>query len=234
MKAGRASSARLALETVEVEPGTEADAAVVLMHGLGADGHDFEPVARELALDPASAVRFVFPHAPLRSVTINRGMRMRAWYDIASLDGQHEDEQGIAESAAAVRELVARERDRGVEAERIVLAGFSQGGALALYAALREPARLGGVIALSTYLPLAGKVASEAHPANAAVAVFMAHGMHDPVVPFALGERSRDALLARGYDVEWHAYPMGHSVCAEEIQDLRAWLARALPPRAQR
>jgi phospholipase/carboxylesterase len=218
-----------ALETVEITPAAAADAAVVLLHGLGADGHDFEPVAHELALGPA--VRWVFPHAPFRAVTLNRGFRMRAWYDVASLDGSVEDEAGIAESARAIRGLIARERERGITAERIVLAGFSQGGALALYTALREPERLAGVVALSSYLPLAARLEQEAHPANAAVPVFMAHGSQDPVLPFALGQRSKDLLRARGYAVDWHAYPMAHSVCEQEIAALRDWLSRVLPPR---
>ncbi len=221
----------MTLETVEVEPQRPADAAVLLLHGLGADGHDFEPVARQVGLGPRHALRWVFPHAPVRPVTINRGFRMRAWYDIASLDGRAEDETGIGESAAAVRALLEREKQRGVPADRIVLAGFSQGGALALHTGLREPARLAGLIALSCYLPLASKLAQQAHPANAAIPIFMAHGSYDPVVPFAFGERSRDALRARGYDVEWHAYPMPHSVCPEEIAELRDWLLRVLPPR---
>jgi len=221
-----------ALETVEIEPAAPADAAILLMHGLGADGHDFEPVAREIGLGPAPAVRWVFPHAPLRSVTINRGFRMRAWYDIASLDGSVEDEEGIAESARAIHGLVERERERGIAADRVVIAGFSQGGALALHTALREPSRLAGVVVLSSYLPLAARLDREAHPANAAVPVFMAHGSHDPVLPFALGQRSRDFLRARGYQVDWHEYPIGHSLSAEEIDALRDWLSRVLPPRS--
>jgi phospholipase/carboxylesterase len=218
------------LETVEVEPGTTADAAVVLLHGLGADGHDFEPVASELDLGPGRPVRWVFPHAPVRPVTVNGGYRMRAWYDILGFDrGAGEDEDGIRESASAVRALVEREKRRGVAADRIVLAGFSQGGALALHTALREPERLAGVMALSSYLPLAARLATEAHPANAATPVFMAHGTWDNVLPLALGERSRDLLLARGCDVEWHTYPIPHSVCAEEIAQMREWLLRVLP-----
>lgn len=221
------------LETVEVEPGTAADAAVVLMHGLGADGHDFEPVASELSLGPGRAVRWVFPHAPVRPVTINRGSRMRAWYDILGFDrGAGEDAEGIRASAASIGALVEREKQRGIPADRIVLAGFSQGGALALHTGLRQPERLAGVMALSTYLPLATTLPSEAHPANAATGVFMAHGTWDNVVPLALGERSRDLLRERGYDVEWHTYPIPHSVCAEEIAQMRDWLLRVLPARA--
>ncbi len=219
----------LSLETVEVEPRLAADAAIVLLHGLGADGHDFESIVPDL--DLPGAVRFVFPHAPVRPVTVNGGYRMRAWYDILALDGRAgEDEGGIRESAAAVHALVQREIQRGVAAERIVLAGFSQGGALALHTALREPSRLGGAVALSSYLPLASALPAEAHPANAALPIFMAHGSRDELLPLALGERSRDALRARGYDVEWHAYPMPHGLCAEEVARLRDWLIRALPP----
>jgi phospholipase/carboxylesterase len=220
------------LETVEVEPRAAADAAVVLLHGLGADGHDFESLVPELRLPASPSVRWVFPHAPVRPVTINGGYRMRAWYDIVAIDRRvPEDEAGIRESAEAIGALVRRERERGVPAERIVLAGFSQGGAMALFTALRWPERLGGVVALSCYLPLGAALAAEAHPANAAVPVFMAHGTMDPVVPMALGEGGRDLLRSRGYDVEWHEYPMPHSVCAPEVGDLRAWLLQTLPPR---
>jgi phospholipase/carboxylesterase len=215
------------LETVVVEPGGRARASIVLMHGLGADGHDFEPVVPEVGLP---GLRWVFPHAPVRRVTINGGYPMRAWYDIVSLDRRSpEDEDGLAASTSGVRALVEEEKERGIPAERIILAGFSQGGAVALHTALRHPERLGGVIALSTYLPLALRLAEYAHPANAAAPIFMAHGLYDGIVPPALGEGSRDALLARGYDVEWHTYPVPHSVCAEEIADVRAWLVRALP-----
>jgi phospholipase/carboxylesterase len=222
----------LRLDTVEVEPRTTADAAVVLMHGLGADGHDFESLVPELSLPASASVRWVFPHAPVRPVTINGGVRMRAWFDVVALDrSAPEDEAGIRESGQAIGALVRRERERGVAADRIVLAGFSQGGAMALFAALRWPERLAGVVALSTYLPLAATLPAEAHPANAGVPVFVAHGTFDPIVPPTLGERSRDLLRERGHDVEWHAYPMPHSVCADEVQDLRAFLLRALPAR---
>jgi len=223
----------LLLETVEVGPGAEADAVVLLMHGLGADGHDFESLVPELRLPASPSVRWVFPHAPVRPVTINGGSRMRAWYDIVALDrGAPEDEAGIRESAAAIGALVRRERERGIPADRVVLAGFSQGGAMALFAALRWPERLAGVVALSTYMPLAATLPGEAHPANAGVPVFMAHGTFDPIVPPALGERSRDLLREVGHDVEWHSYPMPHSVCAEEVEDLREFLLRRLPARA--
>ena len=222
----------LPLETVEVEPAKPADAAVILMHGLGADGHDFESLVPELSLPAPAAVRWVFPHAPVRPVTINGGYRMRAWYDIVAIDrSAPEDEAGIRSTCGGIRDLVRRERERGVAADRIVLAGFSQGGAMALFTALREPERLGGVLALSCYLPLSSTLAQEAHPANAAVPVFMGHGQFDPLVPMALGEGSRDLLRSRGYEVDWRTYPMAHGVSAEEIRDVRDWLLGVIPLR---
>ena len=223
----------LSLETVEIEPRTTAaDAAVVLMHGLGADGHDFESLVPELRLPASPSVRWVFPNAPVQPVTINGGHRMRAWFDIAALDRRAtEDDHGIRRSAEAIGALVRRERERGIPADRIALAGFSQGGAMALFTALRWPERLGGVVGLSCYLPLAATLPAEAHPANAALPVFLAHGSLDPIVPPSLGEGSRDLLRSRGYDVEWHTYPMPHSVCAPEIDALRGWLLRAVPAR---
>jgi phospholipase/carboxylesterase len=201
---------------------------VVWLHGLGADGHDFEPIVPELGLK--FAARFVFPHAPVRPVTINGGMAMRAWYDILGFDrNAAEDAAGIRASAAAVTELIDNEIERGTPAERIVLAGFSQGGAIALQTALREPRRLGGVMALSTYLPLAGSLPAERSAANAGLPIFMAHGTADNVLPLALGESSRRVLEASGYRVEWHAYAMAHSVCLEEIGAIGAWLAARVP-----
>jgi phospholipase/carboxylesterase len=218
------------LGTVEVEPDLPADAAVILMHGLGADGHDFESLVPDLRLPRLPAIRWVFPHAPHRAVTINGGYGMRAWYDIESLDHHAgQDEAGIRESAGAVRALVQRERERRIAAHRIVLAGFSQGGAMALFAGLRQPERLAGILALSSYLPLSSTLAAEAHPANASVPIFMAHGTFDPVVPMPLGEGSRDLLRSRGYDVDWHTYPMPHRVSGEEVADIRDWLLRVLP-----
>ncbi len=219
-------------ETVEIEPRSRADAAVVLLHGLGADGHDFESLVPELRLPPEPAIRWVFPHAPVRPVTLNGGYRMRAWYDILGLDrGAAQDERGIRESLETAGALVRRENERGVPSDRVVLAGFSQGGAIALYAGLRHLQRLAGILALSTYLPLEGSLDAQAHPANAAVPVFMAHGRFDQVVPLALGQGSRDFLAGRGYDVDWRTYPMAHGLCPEEIGDIRAWLLRVLPPR---
>jgi phospholipase/carboxylesterase len=220
------------LPAVEIEPERPADSAVILMHGLGADGHDFETLVFELRLPAASAIRWVFPHAPIRPVTLNGGLPMRAWYDIIGLDRRsEEDEAGVRESAGGISALVQRERERGIPSDRIVLAGFSQGGAMALFTALRHPEPLAGVLALSTYVPLAHTLETEAHPANASVPVFMAHGTLDPIVPPALGEGARDLLRARGYEVDWHTYPMPHSVCADEVVDVREWLLRVLPPR---
>jgi len=219
----------LPLETVELEPSSTAQAAVVWMHGLGADGHDFESLVPELQLPPSLAVRFVFPHAPVRPVTINGGHRMRAWYDVAGFDRRAaQDERGIRESAEAIGALVARERERGIAASRILVAGFSQGGAMALFTALRWPERLGAILALSTYLPLADTLRDELHPANAGVPIFMAHGQLDAVLPQSLGEASRDALRVLGCTVDWHSYPMPHSVCLEEIADLRRFLLSVL------
>lgn len=220
------------LDAVEIETGPAPRASVIWMHGLGADGHDFEPIVPELSL-PKGPIRFIFPHAPHRPVTINGGMRMPAWYDILepTLDpaSRREDAQGIRGSQAQVEALVARERERGVPDSRIVLAGFSQGGAIALHTGLRHPARLAGIMALSTYLPLQSTLAAEASPANRDVPVFMAHGLVDPVVVPVRATASRDLLLGAGYGVQWHEYPMPHAVCAEEIADIGAWLRRVLP-----
>jgi phospholipase/carboxylesterase len=217
------------LETLEVETGARPTAAVIWLHGLGADGHDFEPIVRELDLPDALAVRFVFPHAPMQAVTINGGAVMRAWYDIYNRDGaRREDDAGVRRSQASVEALIQREKSRGVPASRLVLAGFSQGGAIALQTGLRHPERLAGIMALSTYLPLASTLAAEASGANRDVPIFMAHGQHDPLIPIERAMISRDALRKAGYDVEWHEYPMEHSVCYEEIGDIGAWLRRTL------
>lgn len=215
------------LPHVELATGPEPAGTVIWLHGLGADGWDFVPIVRELPLPETLALRFIFPHAPERPVTINNGFVMRAWYDIAMNDiARLPDERGIRESQAAVERLIARERDRGIESARIVLAGFSQGGAIALQAGLRHADRLGGIAALSTYLALEESLDQEASAANRATPIFMAHGTQDPIVPIALAEASAAALKRRGYEVEWEAWPMPHSVCAEEIQSLADFLAR--------
>ena len=220
------------LESIEIETGDKPAAAVIWMHGLGADGNDFVPIVHELDLTGAPAIRFVFPHAPMQPVSINNGYVMRAWYDIkwGDLEGKSKqaDEAGVRTSQAAVEALIDRELQRGIAAEAIVLAGFSQGGAIALQTGLRYANRLGGVMALSTYLPLAESFVHERGDANAKVPVFMAHGTQDGVVPYAMGLRSRDILVQHGYDVEWREYPMQHSVCMEEIGDIAAWLRKVL------
>lgn len=218
------------LEAVEQQTGAAPQWCVLWLHGLGADGNDFAPIVPQLVRPGWPALRFVFPHAPLRQVTINGGMRMRAWYDIRSLSiDQRADEQGVRESIAQVEALIAREGERGIPPSRVILAGFSQGGAIALSTALRREQALAGVMALSTYLPLAAQTPSEATAGGRATPVFMAHGLHDPVVTLDLGERSRDALRAMAVPVEWHTYPMPHAVCPDEINDIRHWLDQRLP-----
>lgn len=211
-------------EAVEIESGAgEPHGSVVWLHGLGADGHDFEPVVPELRLPADLNLRFVFPHAPVRPVTLNGGMAMRAWYDILTLDRDGPaDEAGIRASAALLDDLVALERERGVAAEKIVVAGFSQGGAIALHAGLRAQQPLAGIMALSTYLPLRSSFEHEVAVSD--LPIFMAHGTLDPVLPMALGRESADFLVASGCNLEWRDYPMAHSVCAEEIADIRTWL----------
>jgi phospholipase/carboxylesterase len=217
------------LETIETETGPNPTATVIVLHGLGADGNDFVPVASELDLAAVGPVRFVFPHAPVMPVTINNGYRMRAWYDILGTDlVRREDENGLRASLAAVEAVLAREKERGIPAHRIVLAGFSQGCAMALLTGLRHRERLAGIVGMSGYLPLAATTAAERADANATTPVFLAHGTHDNVVPLARGKASADALRALGYPVDWHEYPMAHSVCMEEIQDLNAWLLKVL------
>jgi phospholipase/carboxylesterase len=214
---------------VTLEPPRTANAAVIWLHGLGADGYDFVPIVEELRLPSSLAVRFVFPHARARPVTINNGFVMRAWYDIKGLNREGgEDEEGIRESADVVRDCIEREAARGVPASRIVLAGFSQGGAIALQAGLRHANTLAGVMALSTYLPLRASVAQEASAANKATPILMCHGAQDGVVPIQMGEVSRDMLSGLGYSIEWRTYPMQHSVCAEEINDISRWLQSRL------
>lgn len=216
------------LPAVEINPTDVPNATVIWLHGLGADGHDFEPVVEVLSLGELG-VRFVLPHAPRLPVTINGGHVMPAWYDIYSAEfARREDEAGTRASARAIAALIEREVLAGIPAARIVLAGFSQGGAIALHAALRFPHRLAGVMALSTYLPLADTLAAEAASANAALPIFMAHGTHDPVIPLALAEMSRERLRLAGYKVEWHDYPMPHTVAMDEIGDIRRWLLGVL------
>ena len=214
------------MDAIELETGRNPDAAVIWLHGLGADGHDFEPILPELAL--ARPVRFIFPHAPVRPVTINAGMRMRAWYDIFQLGGGAEDEAGVRASQRLVEALIAREESRGIAPAKIVLAGFSQGGAVALQTALRHPERLAGILALSTYLPLAGTLGEEASAANARIPIFMAHGSFDEIIPIDRAQASRKRLEALGYAVQWHEYPMPHSLCAPEITEIAAFLTRVI------
>jgi phospholipase/carboxylesterase len=217
------------LDCVELQTHSNPQHAVVWLHGLGADGYDFVPVVRELELAGTPPVRYVFPHAPQIPVTINGGYVMRAWYDILGTElNEREDEARIRASAAAVERLIEREVARGVARSRIVLAGFSQGGAITLHAGVRAVEPLAGMLALSTYLPLAGHVEAEATAASRSTPIFMAHGTADPVIPFARSTASRDRLKALGYNVEWHEYPMQHSVCLEEIQHVGVWLKRVL------
>ena len=218
-------------DAVVLTPATAPTASVIWLHGLGADGNDFPPLVPELRLPAAPAIRFVFPHAPVRPVTLNGGRPMRAWFDIYSPgDFEHEDAEAMRESAAQVDTLIQRERASGIPAPRILLAGFSQGGAIALQAGLRHEERLGGVLALSTWLPLAGTLAAEAAPANRDLPILICHGSADPIVPVQLGQRSRDVLLQLGYPVVWKEYAMQHQLCGEEVTDIAAWLRERLPP----
>ena len=212
------------MEAIEIQTGSKPAASIIWLHGLGADGHDFEPIVPELKL--AKPLRFVFPHAPVRPVTINQGMRMRAWYDILQFGGGPEDDAGIRASQRLVEKLISEEKGKGRPAAKIVMAGFSQGGAIALQTALRYPERLAGVLALSAYLPQAASLQSERSLANQGIPIFMAHGSRDDIIPLRRAEESRELLEAAGYPVEWHEYPMPHSVCAEEIADIAAFLAR--------
>lgn len=220
------------LDAVELETGANPKWTVLWLHGLGADGNDFSPIVPELVRPDWPALRFVFPHAPMRAVTINNGMRMRAWYDIRNFSadelagGERADSAGVLESVAQVEALIAREAERGVAPQRLVLAGFSQGGAVALAAGLRRDTPLAGLVGLSTYLPMATQAAQDMHPGASVQPLFMAHGEHDPVVPFAAGEHSAELMRGLGFGVDWHAYPMQHAVCPEEIRDLGDWLSR--------
>ncbi len=213
--------------TVEVETGAEPTASIIWLHGLGADGHDFEPIVPELQLPGTLPLRFVFPHAPVRPVTLNGGMAMRAWYDIISLDRNGPvDAAGISESSALLESLIDREERRGVDPGRIVLAGFSQGGAIAINTMLRAGRKLAGLMALSTWL--AQPETLQGGSVDASTPVFMAHGRFDPMIPMQYGRLAADALATAGFDVDWHDYPMAHAVCPQEIDDIRAWLLRIL------
>jgi phospholipase/carboxylesterase len=219
------------LDAIEIETGKNPAASIIWLHGLGADGNDFAPIVPELEL-PEAAIRFVFPHAPVQPVTINGGMRMRAWYDITDGAIRREDERGVRASQALIEALIGRERKRGTKAERVVLAGFSQGGAIALQTGLRHPERIAGIMALSTYVPVGEKLSVEASAANRDVPIFMAHGTYDPVIPLVRAEQSRKLLESLGYPVEWREYGMPHSVCPEELADIGNWLGKVLGPGA--
>lgn len=216
-------------ETVEVATAAEPDGSVIWLHGLGADGHDFEPIVPELRLENRVDLRFVFPHAPVRPVTINGGMPMRAWYDVLSLDRTGpQDEAGIRASADILEALIERERARGVNYDRIVLAGFSQGGAIAMHTAMRFPQRLAGLMALSTWMPLESSIEEEvverAGTQPRDLPVLMAHGSFDPMLPLSAGQHARDILRSVGFEVQWHEYPMAHAVCAQEVGAIREFL----------
>lgn len=217
------------LDMIEAESGDNPTATIIILHGLGADGNDFVPVAEELDLEAVGPVRFIFPHAPVMPITINGGYRMRAWYDIVSFDADApQDEAGLRRSQALVDAILAREQERGIPSHRIVLAGFSQGCAMSLLAGLRYPRRLAGICGLSGYLPIAHTTAAERSDANRQTPIFLAHGTHDEVVSFDRAEASRDALLALGYPVEWHEYLIGHGVHPLEVSQLNEWLVRVL------
>ena len=217
------------LTALEFETAPNPTASIIVLHGLGADGNDFVPIAEELRLEAIGPVRFIFPHAPVRPVTINGGMAMRAWYDLLHADlVRREDEAGLRASRLDIEALIAKERERGIAASRIVLAGFSQGCAMTLLTGLRHTERLAGLIGLSGYLPLADTSAAERSAASMALPVFMAHGRDDTVIPLARAAASRDALQALGCVVDWHEYPMAHSVCAQEVGDLNRWLLKVL------
>lgn len=215
------------LDNIELETAPNPQASVIWLHGLGADGNDFAPIVPELELG-GLAVRFVFPHAPMQPVTINGGMVMRAWYDISDTAIRREDEKGVRASAAQVEALIAREVSRGIAERNIVLAGFSQGGAIALHAGLRHATRLAGIMALSTYVPLADLVPAETAGQPRDLPVFMAHGTEDPVITLQRAQQSRELLTSLGYAVEWHQYWMPHSLCAEEVTDISTWLCGVL------
>jgi phospholipase/carboxylesterase len=217
------------LDIIEAESGPDPTATILILHGLGADGNDFVPIAEELQLEQVGPVRFIFPHAPVLPVTINNGYRMRAWYDILGFDADApQDEAGLRRSQQLVEALLAREKERGIPAHRIVLGGFSQGCAISLMTGLRHPERLAGIMGLSGYLPLAAHTAAERSAASVQTPIFLAHGTHDEVIALERAEASRDALETLGHEVEWHEYLMGHAVTPLEIEELNAWLLRVL------
>jgi phospholipase/carboxylesterase len=217
------------LETIQVDTGPNPAVSVIWLHGLGASGDDFVPIVRELDLAGLPAIRFIFPHAPSMPVTVNNGYVMRAWYDIIGVDlSRREDEKGLRASQAMVEQLIAQEKARGVPAERIVLAGFSQGCAMTIQTGLRHPEKLAGLLCLSGYVPLHTTIAAERHPANQDTPIFLAHGRGDQVIPIIRAEQSRDLLKSLGYQVEWHEYLMPHSVCPQEVDDIGAWFRRVL------
>lgn len=218
------------LDSIQVDTGPNPTASVIWLHGLGADGSDFVPIVRELDLTGCPPIRFVFPHAPTMPVTINNGYVMRAWYDILGTDLiQREDEIGLRRSQTMVEHLIAQEKARGIPSNRIILAGFSQGCAMTLQTGLRHPEKLAGLLCLSGYLPLHAALQAERHDANHHTPIFLAHGLGDPIVPIDRAGKSRDILQGLGYNVEWHAYPMQHEVCMDEIDDISAWFRRVLP-----
>jgi phospholipase/carboxylesterase len=217
------------LDAIQIETAPNPTVAVIWLHGLGADGSDFVPIVRELDLSGCPAIRFIFPHAPTMPVTVNGGYVMPAWYDILGSDlTRREDESGLRKSQSAIEQLIAQEKARGIPTNRIVLAGFSQGCAMTLQTGLRHSEKLAGLLCLSGYLPLSAVFAAERHPANHGTPILMAHGLGDPVIPIQRAESSRDQLQSLGYQVEWHTYPMQHSVCPDEIDDISAWFKRVL------
>jgi phospholipase/carboxylesterase len=219
------------LPAVEIDPPEPPKASVIWLHGLGADGHDFEPIVPELRLPKSAGVRFVFPHAPMRPVTINQGFVMRAWYDIKTMNlERHVEEEDLEGSRRQLEAWIAHEKSSGIASERIVVAGFSQGGAIALYTGLQHEERLGGILALSCYHPLPELIRERASDENRGVPIFLGHGTHDPIVPVGLAEATVETLRANDYEPEWHTYPMPHSVCAEEVRDIGEWLAARVNP----
>ena len=216
-------------ESIVIETGPDPVASIIWLHGLGADGHDFESIVPMLGLPADLSVRFIFPHAPVRPITVNGGMAMRGWYDIRSISiDENEDTAGVRESATTLAGLIDDEVAKEILPAKIVLAGFSQGGAIALFQGLRHPERLAGILALSTYLPIPDILMSEASGHTAGLSVFMGHGTQDPIVPLQLGEQTREILVARGLEVEWKTYPMGHSITQDEVLDIGRWLRDVL------